>query len=95
MTCELLVAFAAFLLENKNLVSPASVINDRCLYYSAFYIRGTNLDLAIFIDKKHLLEHYLGILGCLEAVHEDFISRFYLELLACNIYNCVHKNKKT
>ena len=92
MTSELLVALAALLLEDKNLVRPACVINDRCLYYSALYVWSTDLHIAIFIDQKHFVKRHLGILGCLETVDEDFHSGLNFKLRACNINNYLVEN---
>lgn len=90
MTVELLEALAADLLEYKNLVSLCVVIENGGLDHCALYIRSSDLHVTLSGDKKNLLELHISTFGISEPLHKDFVSSFNLELLACNVYDCVH-----
>ena len=91
MAIELLEALATDLLEDEHLVSLRLVIEDRGLHDSTLHIRITELDLPFGVNEQHLVEFYRRILRSRKTVDEDFIACFNLELLACNVNNCVHK----
>lgn len=93
MTVEGLEALAADLLEYENLVSLYIICKDRCLYDSALYIGSTDFDLAVCIEQKHFVKLYFGIFGLGKMGHKKFVSGLYLELAACNVYDCVHNKK--
>ena len=95
MTVELLEALAANLLEYEHLVCLGTVINDSCLDNGTLYIGGSDTDLTLIIDEEDLVKHYICTVCSREAVAKDFFSSFYLELLACNVNDCVHKYYKT
>ena len=83
-------AFAADLVENDNLVSLAMLHNgslDRC----AIDVRSANLDGTLVVDQKYFVKIYGSIHLCSEAVYINLASLLDLELLSCNINDCVHK----
>ena len=91
MTIALLEALAADLLEYKHLVCPCLVVNDCCLDNCAFYIGSSDLYVSLVVNEKNLVELNVSTFGLRKSLDKDFISSFYLELLACNVYDCVHK----
>jgi len=91
MSVALLEALAADLLEYEDLVSLCIVINNCSLGHSTINIRSTDLDTCLRINEEYLVELYSSTILSREAVDEDFIASFNLELLACNFYDCVHK----
>ena len=54
------------------------------------YIGSTDLDTRVTRDEEDLVELNISTIRSREAVDEDFIASLYLELLACNVYDCVH-----
>ena len=90
MTVLLLISFAAFLLEDDNLVS-LKVLQYGCLYGSTLNIGRTEFYSAVVVCQKHLVKCNRGSDFILEAVYINLPPCLYLELLTCNIYNCVHK----
>ena len=93
MTIELLEALAADLLEDQHLVSLCIIIEDGGLDHSTLYIRSTDLDGLPVGDEQHLAELHISTLGIGEPLHKDFVASFHFKLLACNVYDCVHKVK--
>ena len=91
MTVTLLVTLTTLLLENKNLLALASVVENSCCNLSTVHIWCTNLDSLTLCYEEYLVELYCCTLLSREAVDEDFHASLYFELLACNVYNCVHK----
>ena len=91
MSVELLEALAADLLEDDHLVCPGFVIEYGSLDYCALYIRSTYLYCCVICNEKDFGELHVCTFGFGEPLHKDFVSSFYLELLACNFYDCVHK----
>lgn len=91
MTVEFLEALATDLLENDNLVCLYIISEDGSLYYCTLYIGSTYLYCCIICNKEDLGELHISTLGVGKPLHKDFISSFYFELLACNVYDCVHK----
>ena len=90
MAIALLEALSADLLEYKYLVSLGVIINNSSLYYCTLYVRSSNLYSCTVSDEKHLVELYISTIRSREAVYEDFVASFNLELLACNVNDCVH-----
>ncbi len=90
MAIALLEALSADLLEYKYLVSLGVIINNSSLYYCTLYVRSSNLYSCIVSDEKHFVELYISTIRSREAVYEDFVASFNLELLACNVNDCVH-----
>ena len=93
MAIELLEALATDLLEYEHLVSLRLVIENGGLHDGTLNVRITELDLPFGVNQQDFVEFNGLILRCREAVHEDLVTGFNLELLACNVNNCVHKNK--
>ena len=93
MSVALLEALAADLLEDEDFVSLGIVIQNSGLDHRTIYVRSSNLDAGVGRDEQHLVELYSSTIRSREAVDEDFIASFNFELLACNVYDCVHKNK--
>ncbi len=90
MTVELLEALAADLLEYENLVSLCIVIENGSLDYCALHVRSSDLHVTLVGYEKHLLELHVSTFGIGKPLHKDFISSLNFELLACNVYDCVH-----
>jgi hypothetical protein len=90
----LLETLATDLLEYKHLVSAALVVEHGSPDHGAVNIRSTDLHGRIICgDEEDLVKLHGITLGSREAVDKDFVASFHLELLACNVYDCVHKNK--
>ena len=90
MAVQGLEALAADLLENEHLVCLGIVIEDGSLDNCTLYVRSTDLDTRVTSDEEYLVELYISTIRSREAVDEDLIASLYLELLACNFYDCVH-----
>ena len=91
MSVALLEALAADLLEYKHFVCPCSVIENGCLNNGTLYIRSPDLHGSLVLNEKDLVELNISTFGLRKSLDKDFISSFNFELLACNIYDCVHK----
>ena len=91
MAVEGLETFAANLLENKNLVSLHIICENGCLHNCSLHIRATDFDLALIVNEEHLVKLYFSVFGLGKPLNENLVASLYLELLACNINNCVHK----
>ena len=87
---EFLEALATDLLENDHLVSLYVIFENGGLYDCALYIGSTDLHCCIICNEEDLLELHISTFGIGKPLHKDFISSFYLELLACNVNDCVH-----
>jgi len=87
---ELLESFATDLLENKHLLSLDIVVKNGCLYNGSLDVRCSYGYRSFLVEKKHLVKLYGLVLLLREAVYEDLLSCLNLELLACNVYDCVH-----
>ena len=93
MAIERLVSFATDFLEYEYLLGLGVVIDDGSLDTGTLYIGGSDLDRTIFVDEQDLVEsNSLSVLR-LETIHEDLHASLNLKLLACNVYDCVHKTK--
>ena len=91
MTVELLEALAADLLEDQHLVGLGVILEDGGLDHGALHVRSTHLDLRAVSDEKDLGELHISTFGIGEPLHKDLVASFNLKLLACNVYDCVHK----
>ena len=93
MTIELLEALATDLLEDNHLVCPCGVVQDGGLHHCTLDVGSADLDGLSVSDEKHLaeLDGVAVVLG--KTVDENFISSLNFELLACNVYDCVHKKQ--
>ena len=91
MTVQGLEALATDLLENEDFVCFCIVVQDGSLYNGSFYIGSANLYCLTVCDEKHLGELYISTFGLGKPLHKDLFTSFYLKLLACNVYNCVHQ----
>ncbi len=91
MTIELLEALAADLLEYKHLIGFCIVIENGSLDNGSLYIRSSDLHGLTVGDEKHLVELYVSTLGIGKPLHKDFVASLNFELLACNVYDCVHQ----
>ena len=92
MSVQFLEALATDLLENENLVSLCIIIENRGLDHCPVNIGSAYADLSFVIDEEDFVELHTGTVCSRKAVAKDFFSSFYFELLACNVYDCVHKN---
>ena len=90
MAVELLEALATDLLEDDDLVSLDLVIEDGGLYDCTFNIGSTNLHGLVVGNEENLVKLHISTFDFGKPLHKDFISSFYLELLACNEYDSVH-----
>lgn len=93
MTVEFLETLTTDLFEYKHLVSLCLVIENSCLDYSALHIGSTHLESALVLDQQHFAELHGLTFGLRKSLNENLVASLNFELLACNIYNCVHKNK--
>ncbi len=90
MAVEGLEALAANLLEDDNLVCLDGIVEYGSLYDCSFNVWSPYLHVAVIVDEKHLLELHISTFGIGKPLHKDLTSGLYLELLACNFYDCVH-----
>ena len=58
MTVQTTITFAAFLLEDKNLVALYEGKKNFTFNFSAFNGRHTDFNVAVGIEKKHFVERY-------------------------------------
>ena len=93
MAIAFLETLAADFLEYEYLVSLGLIFEDGGFDDGTLYIRITELDLPFGVNEQDLVELDGRILRRRKTVDEDLVACFDLELLACNIYNCVHKIK--
>ena len=93
MAIAFLETLAADFLEYEYLVGLGLIVEDGGFDDSTLHIRITELDLPFGVNQQDLVELYRGILGSRQAVDKNLFPGLDLELLACNVNNCVHKNK--
>ena len=93
MTIELLEALAADLLEDQHLVCLDIIFEDGGLHHGTLYIGSAHLDSRVIRDQEDFLELHISTLGIGEPLHKDLVASLYLKLLACNVYDCVHRVK--
>lgn len=93
VTILLAIVFAAFHLENDDLVTFYKGV-----HYLYYYFRTFNGGCAygycsFFVYKQYLvkLNSFAG-LHIFNVVNIEFHTLFYLKLLTVNFYNCVHYN---
>ena len=91
MAIAFLETLAADFLEYEYLVSLGLIVEDGGFDDGTLHIRITELDLPFGVNEQDLVELNGRILRRRKTVDEDLVACFDLELLACNIYNCVHK----
>ncbi len=94
MTSQFLVSFTTFFLENQNFLTSAGIVENGSLHYCTLYVWSAYLDSPVCIYQKHFVELDCSAFLRCKAVDENFHTSFNLELVSCNIYNCVHKNEK-
>ena len=63
------------------------------LDHGALHIGSSDLHGGIICDEKDLAELYISTLGIGEPLHKDLVASLYFKLLACNVYDCVHRVK--
>ena len=93
MTVLLAIVLAAFHLENDHLVT----FDKRSVYLHNNFCSLDNgcADFygTVIVYEQYFVKLYgLTCFSVLNVVHEEFLSLFYLELLAVNAYDCVHFN---
>ena len=91
MTVALLETLATDLLEYEHLVCSCGIIENGSLYNGTFYIGSSDLDCSLILNEEDLVELNISTFGLRKSLDKDFISSFNFELLACNVYDCVHK----
>ena len=91
MAIAFLETLAADFLEYEYLVGLGLIVEDGGFDDSTLHIRITELDLPFGVNEQDLVEFDGRILRRRKTVDEDLIACFDLELLTCNINNCVHK----
>ena len=91
MSIQFAITFATFLVENKNLLTAALVVEHFANHFSALYLRSTNFYFALIVEEQNVLKlDRCTLLKVSDAVHEQFLASFYFKLLAFHFYNCVH-----
>lgn len=90
MTVELLEALAADFLEDKHLVRLHLIVQYGSLDHRSINIRSSDLYRSVVSHEEDLLELHISTLGIGKPLHKDFVASLNLELLACNVYDCVH-----
>ncbi len=90
MTVQFAIAFAAFLVENENLLATALVVKHLANYLCPCYYGSTYFDFAVVVHEQHFVERNRCALLGVHAVDEQFLAGFYSVLEALHFYNCVH-----
>lgn len=90
MAVEFAIAFAAFLVEDENLLATALVVKHLANHLCPCYYGSTYFDFAVVVHEQHFVERYRCALLGVHAVNEQFLAGFYSVLEALHFYNCVH-----
>ncbi len=92
MTVLTTIAFAAFLLEDDNLVTFYEGKGYFTYYLGAFYGGSAYLNISIIVGEENLVEfnHVTFFDIVAEEMNVQELAGFCLELLSLNVYNCVH-----
>lgn len=90
VTIALLEALTADLFEYQDLVSPCVIGNDYSLDCCAFHIGRTYLDSCLILNEEHFVKGDLRVFCRRKTVAEELAASLNFELLACNVYDCVH-----
>ena len=86
------IAFAAFFLEHNHFVALDERFLDGADYFGAFNGGSADLNVAIVVGEKNVVELYGVTVSYIvaEVVHIEVAVLFCLELLAFDFYNNVH-----
>lgn len=92
MAVKAAIAFAAFFLEDKNLVAFNERHEDLTVNFCSFHGRSTDFHVAVGVEKQNFVErngvaffHFIA-----EMVHIQKLAFFGFELLTFDFYDCVH-----
>lgn len=85
----LLVALAPLLLENNYLIA-LKVRQNFGSYFGSGQNRGTYFNATLVLYQKNFIKLHRGTFFCPQTVNKNLTVFFYLKLLTCNSYNCVH-----
>ena len=88
MTIEFAEAFATFLVEYKDLLAAALVVEYFANYFSAFHVRSAYFYFALIVEEQYVLEfNRRAFLKVCNAVDEQFLASFYVvRLIRCGGY---------
>ncbi len=90
------IAFAAFFLENDNLLTLHEWLKHFTIHFYPFNGRSSDFNVAVGIKKKNLVKG--NCVACLNVFAEMMdikeFSLFSFKLLSFDFYNSVHANKK-
>jgi len=91
VTIQFAITFTTFLVEDKDFVAAALVIEHFANHFSALNVGSAHFYFTLVVQQQHVLK----LNGCafLELVHtidEQFLASLYSKLLAFHFYNCVH-----
>lgn len=93
MAVLLAIVLAAFHLENDDFFALDKRVHNFNYYFRATYSRCAHCDSAFLVYEKNLVKfNSLAFLYIFEAVDEELLALFDLELLTVNFYDCVHFN---
>lgn len=84
------IAFAAFFLEDDDLVAFDMVCNDGSVYPGAVQYRRAYAYLAVPFYQEHLVEAETVAFGGFKLVDEDLLTFLNFELLTSYVYDCEH-----
>lgn len=92
MTVFATIAFAAFFLENDNLVTLHEGGEHFTHYFGTFHCGSTHFHSAVGFSEEHAVKFHLVSFfgGIAEIMNIQELVGFGLELLSLNFYNCVH-----
>ena len=93
MAVQLLESLATDFLENQYFLGLYRVVKHCGFHDCALYVRGSDFHCTLVIEKQHLVELYRLVFLGSKAVYENLRTSLNLELLSCNVNNCVHFNK--
>jgi len=76
VTIEFAITFAAFLVEHKDFLATALVVEHFANHFGAFYIRCAYFNLALFVNQEDVLElNRCAFLEVVDAVDEEFFCQ--------------------
>lgn len=94
MAVEATIAFATSFLEDDHFLSLYEWLYYFAFHFGTLYGGHPDLYVAVGVEKQHFIESYLlsGFYFIAEMVHIQILAFLGFELLALDVYNCVHCN---
>jgi hypothetical protein len=84
-----LVTFPTLLFEDQNFVAFEVAFN-LSRHFRAAYRWGANSYISLVVDEEDVVKFDLFALFSVQAVDENLLVFLYLELVPCDLYDCIH-----